>query len=84
MIHQHKGIQLSKSRMSIVRPFQATDLLRINNVNIDAWTETVSERYWLSDGKTKHTSNSGAVPGFFLPRVLCDMARLFLCRDRRS
>ena len=28
--------------MSIIRPFQATDLLRINNVNIDAWTETAS------------------------------------------
>ena len=28
--------------MSVIRPFQATDLLRINNVNIDAWTETVS------------------------------------------
>lgn len=27
--------------MSIIRPFQATDLLKFNAVNIDPWTETV-------------------------------------------
>ena len=30
------------STMSIIRPFGAEDLLKINAVNIDAWTETVS------------------------------------------
>jgi hypothetical protein len=27
--------------MSYLRPFCATDLFRFNNVNLDAWTETV-------------------------------------------
>ena len=31
--------------MSIIRPFGAEDLLKINAVNIDAWTETVSPLY---------------------------------------
>ncbi|KAK4687025.1 hypothetical protein P7C73_g3107, partial [Tremellales sp. Uapishka_1] len=32
--------------MSIIRPFEATDILRFNNVNCDAWTATV--RYYSS------------------------------------
>jgi hypothetical protein len=40
--HSFNDFILRSKTMSIIRPFQATDLLRINNVNIDAWTETVS------------------------------------------
>lgn len=28
--------------MSIIRPFEATDVLNFNSVNADAWTATVS------------------------------------------
>lgn len=43
--------------MSVIRPFQATDLLRINNVNIDAWTETVSHPITLMCGKKTQSSS---------------------------
>ncbi|KAI8453507.1 hypothetical protein BY996DRAFT_7149343 [Phakopsora pachyrhizi] len=33
--------------MSLLRPFQATDLFRFNNVNLDPWTETYSVSYYL-------------------------------------
>lgn len=29
--------------MSLLRPFSALDLFRFNNINLDAWTETVSK-----------------------------------------
>ncbi|KAI5453159.1 N-alpha-acetyltransferase 20 [Naganishia albida] len=33
--------------MSIIRPFGAEDLLKINAVNIDPWTETYSSSFYL-------------------------------------
>ena len=35
--------------MSILRPFEPTDILHFNNVNADAWTATVRQINPISD-----------------------------------
>jgi len=34
--------------MSTLRPFEATDILHFNAVNVDAWTATYSNQYYAS------------------------------------
>lgn len=38
--------------MSLLRPFSALDLFKFNNINLDAWTETV-RMSMLSDAKSR-------------------------------
>lgn len=40
--------QGSLGRMSLLRPFRATDLFKFNNVNLDHWTETYTLSFYLS------------------------------------
>ena len=35
--------------MSLLRPFQATDLLKFNAINLDAFTETYTISYYLGN-----------------------------------
>lgn len=43
--------------MSIIRPFEATDILNFNSVNADAWTATVSRLSQRLDGRFTQLTN---------------------------
>ncbi|KAI0783914.1 N-acetyltransferase [Irpex lacteus] len=38
----------SYTKMSVLRPFRATDMFKFNNINLDIWTETYGISFYLS------------------------------------